>query len=108
MQKIRNLIIEVPNFDESFSRVVLDGRAYLLQFKYNHVAERWRFGVYTLKQEPIAIGMAVVPQFPLNFQVVDDRMPNGLFVVFSNFEHIRRNDFVDGNATFVYVPREMD
>jgi len=83
----------------------LDGRAYLIRFSFNPLAERWRFGIYTMLKEAIAIGLPIVPNFPLNMQVVDDRFPSGVFGVYSKLEHIGRSDFKEGRATFAYIPK---
>ena len=97
--------IQIPDIPDSFSRVVLDGEAYLIRFTYNATADRWRFGLYTMQKEPIAVGLPIVPSFPLNMQVVDERFPRGLFGAYSKLEYIGRNDFLEGKAAFSYIPR---
>ena len=96
--------IDVPYMKDTFSTVTLDGRAYLIRFNYNSIAERWRFSIYDMQREPIAIGLPIVPRFPLNLQVVDDRSPRGVFVVYSNLEHISKDDFKECRARFAYIP----
>jgi len=96
--------ISVPNLHDSFSRVILDGTQYLIRFTYNDTAQSWSFGVYTMQQEPIAVGIKLVPRFPLNLQIIDRRFPTGIFGVYSNFDTIGRNDFLEGKATFSYIP----
>ena len=99
------LYIQVPDLNDSFSRVVLDNRPYLIRFTYNFAAERWRFGLYTMQKEPIAIGLPIVPRFTLNMQVVNENFPRGAFGVYSDLEHIGRGDFKDCRARFAYRPR---
>ena len=98
--------ISVPNLNDSFSRIVLDNVQYLLRFTWNEAAKRWSFGLYTLQREPIVVGIRLVPNFPLNLQVVDDGFPPGVFGVFCNFESIGRNCFAEDRATFAYIPKE--
>ena len=95
--------ISVPDMHDSFSRVVLDGVQYLVRFTWSMAGERWHFGLYTMQREPLATGIKLVPRFPLNMQIVDDRFPAGVFGVYSDFDHIGRNDFIQGRAAFSYI-----
>ena len=95
--------IHVPDFNDSFSRIVLARRAYLIRFTYNSLIDRWRFGLYSVKREPIAVGLPIVPHFILNLQVVNSDFPAGAFAAFSGSEHIRRNDFKENKAAFAFI-----
>ena len=98
------LKISVPDHNDSFSRVVLDGVQYQIRFTWNETAGRWSFGLYTMQKEPLALGIRLVPRFPLNLQIVDERMPGGVFGVYSDNEAVGRGDFVSGAAAFGYIP----
>lgn len=100
------LEIAVPNLNDSFSRVVLDGTQYLIRFTWNDTAGRWSFGIYTMQREPLAVGLRMVPRFPLNLQIVDERFPTGIFGVYSENDTVGRQDFIDGKAVFAYVSRQ--
>lgn len=100
------LIIHPPNCNDSFSRVVLDGTQYLLRFTWNDTAERWSFGLYTMQREPIAVGIRMVPRFPLNLPIAAAGFPPGVFGVYSGLESVGRNDFIDGKAVFAYIPAD--
>ena len=39
-------IIEVPDMNDSVSRVVLSGTAYLIRFTYNDSKDYWKFSLY--------------------------------------------------------------
>ena len=41
-------IIEVPDMNDSVSRVVLSGTAYLIRFTYNDSKDYWKFSLYDL------------------------------------------------------------
>ena len=97
------LDIAVPDLNDSYSRVVLDNVQYLIRFTWNETARRWYFGLYTTQREPIAVGMRLVPRFPINLQVVHEEFPQGIFGVYTDLENIGRKDFVSGKAVFVYV-----
>ena len=95
--------IQVPDMNDSFSRVVLDDVQYLIRFTWSDTAQRWHFGLYTMLKKPLAVGLKLVPRFPLNLQIVDEHFPNGVFGVYSDFETIGRACFLEGRATFSYI-----
>ncbi len=100
---MKRLEIYVPDMNDSFSRVLLDGTEYLLRFTWNDTKGRWYFGVYTVLREPIVQGLKLVPQFPVNMQYIDKRLPPGIFGVYTNLEAVGRSDFTNGKAIFAYV-----
>lgn len=101
---MKRLEISVPDMNDSFSKVVLDEKEYLLRFTWNDTAERWSFGVYTVLREPIAQGLKLVPRFPLNMQYNDERLPEGIFGVYTKLGSVGRHDFAEGRAVFAYIP----
>ena len=101
---MKKLDITVPDMNDSFSRVVLDGKPYLLRFTWNETANRWSFGLYTVHKEPIAVGLRIVPRFPLNIQIAGDAFPRGMFGVYGDIASVGRDDFKTGMAVFSYVP----
>ena len=102
------IIIEVPDMNDSVSRVVLNGTAYLIRFTYNDTGDYWKFSLYDSQNNPIILGIKIVPSFPLNvFYGVTD-LPDGVFAVISNLDRIGRNDFLNGGAEFIFCPVEID
>ena len=97
------LEIAVPNLNDSFSRVVLDNKQYLIHFTWNMEDRRWSFGLYTIQKEPIAVGIKIVPNFPLNLQIMAEDFPAGVFGVYTSLENIGRDDFMNGKAVFAYI-----
>ena len=100
---MRILKISVPDMNDSYSRIVLDDVQYLIRFTWNDAAQRWSFGLYTMQREPIAIGIRLVPRFPLNLQIVNDKFPPGVFGVYSDLESVGKQDFLTGQASFAYI-----
>lgn len=100
-------IIEVPDLNDSVSRVVLNGKAYLIRFAWNDSGGFWKFGLYDMQSEPIVIGVKIVPRFPLNLFYGVTKLPDGIFGVMTKLERIGRNDFKDGKASFVFCPVSM-
>ena len=105
---MKMLEIAVPDLNDSFSRVVLDGKQFMIRFTWNDTAQRWSFGLYTMQKEPLAVGLRMVPRFPLNIQIVDDRIPFGVFGVYSDLKSVGRKDFIDGKAVFAYIPANQE
>lgn len=99
-------IIEVPDMNDSFSRIVIQGKVYYLRFTYNDTCDFWTFGLYTSLSEPIRIGMKIVPRTPLNLFCGTMDMPKGAFGVLTELENIGRNDFVEGRAKFIFSPAD--
>ena len=59
-------IIDVPDMNDSISRIVLSGKQYQLRFTWNDTGGYWTFGLLDSLGAPLLIGVKVVPQFPLN------------------------------------------
>ena len=97
-------IIEVPDLNDSMSRIVLNGTAYYIRFTYNDTGAYWKFGLYNYMKEPIVVGIKIVPSFPLNLFYTVTKLPDGVFGAISNLDRIGRNDFKDGKAQFVFAP----
>lgn len=101
-------IIEVPDMNDSVSRVVLAGTPYLIRFTYNDTKDYWKFGLYNTQNEPIVIGIKIVPRFPLNVFYGVTKLPYGVFGVITNLDRIGRDDFANGKAQFIFCPAEAD
>ena len=100
-------IIEVPDMNDSVSRVVLAGTAYHIRFTWIDSAGYWTFGLYDTQDNPIVIGVKIVPRFPINVFYSLTRMPTGIFGVMTKLDRIGRNDFTEGNAQFIFCPVEI-
>ena len=96
--------IEVPDMNDSLSRVVLNGKAYYVRFTYNDTLDCWKFGLYDSLKNPLSIGIKIVPRFPLNLFTGYYVMPDGYFGAASKFDRIGRNDFKNGSARFAFIP----
>lgn len=59
-------------------RTVLDGREYLLRFRWNQRAAKWYLSIYDQNEIPIYEGIKIVTNFPLlGYRIVDARRPPG-------------------------------
>lgn len=101
------IIIDVPDMNDSVSRIILNGKAYLIRFTYNDTFDYWRFGLYTTQSEPIVSGIKIVPSFPLNLFCGAAELPDGIFGVKTKLDRIGRDDFLNGKAQFIFCPVEI-
>lgn len=98
------IIIEVPDLNDSISRIVLLGKQYQLRFTWNDTGGFWSFGLMDSLGAPLLIGTKIVPQFPLNLFYGTDNLPLGVFAALTEKDRIGRQDFVNGKAQFVFIP----
>lgn len=97
-------IIEVPDMNDSISRIVLNGTPYNIRFTFNMEGDYWKFGIYDSQENPIVIGIKIVPNFVLNLFLCRDDMPFGVFAALTKLERIGRKDFAEGKAQFIFCP----
>lgn len=98
------IIIEVPDLNDSISRIVLLGKQYQLRFTWNDTGGFWSFGLMDSLGAPLLIGTKIVPQFPLNLFYGTENLPLGVFAAVTEKDRIGRQDFVNGKAQFVFIP----
>ncbi len=98
------IIIEVPDLNDSISRIVLLGKQYQLRFTWNDTGGFWSFGLMDSLGTPLLIGIKIVPQFPLNLFYGTENLPLGVFAALTEKDRIGRQDFVNGKAQFVFIP----
>ena len=96
--------IQPPDMNDSFSRLVLDGKEYLARFTYSYVDDSWTFGLFKSSSEPIISAMKLVPCFPVNRYFRTSDMPDGVFGVLTRLSRVGRNAFTSGDAKFVFIP----
>lgn len=98
--------IQLPDMNDSFSRLVLQGKEYLARFTYSDTDDSWTFGLYKGTREPIITGMKLVPCFPINRYFKSKDMPDGIFGVLTKLDRVGRNAFTSGDAKFVFIPTD--
>lgn len=97
-------IIEVPDMNDSTSRITLRGRQYQIRFTWNDTGGFWTFGLLDALGAPLLIGVRIVPQFPLNLFYGTQELPVGVFAALTDLESIGRSDFLNGKAQFAFIP----
>lgn len=85
-----------------------DGYEYYIRFTYNLRGDYWKFSLYDSLNEPIVLGIKIVPRFPLNVFCGVTKLPDGGFVARTKLDRIGRNDFVDGKAQFIFCPVALE
>lgn len=101
------IIIEVPDMNDSVSRIVLNGTVYFIRFTYNDTGDFWKVSLFDSQNTPIVLGIKIVPRFPLNTFYPVSNIPDGIFGVITKLDHIGRNDFAEGRAEFIFCPLEI-
>ena len=96
--------IEVPDMNDSISRVTLANKEFLIRFTWNHTYGYWSYGIYDTERNPIIHSMKIVPYSPLNHFYTSKEMPDGIFGCITNQNSIGRDDFVKGIAEFIFIP----
>ena len=98
--------IQVPDMNDSFSRVVLCRQEYLMRFLYNGVRDYWAFGVYDTGRNILLQHRKIVPVAPLTHFDTSVHIPQGVFGCITNLKHVGRKDFIDRKAEFIFIPWE--
>lgn len=98
--------IKVPNMNDSFSRVILCQKEYLIRFMYNGIYDYWSFGVYDTDKSILLQQRKIVPLSPLTHFDLSVHIPQGIFGCFTNLKHVGRTNFQNGNAKFAFIPWE--
>jgi len=96
-------IIDVPDLNDSVSRVLLGGTAYQIRFTWSDTEQRWYFSLANSQGNPIVRMVKIIPGFPLNLFIGRNDMPNGIFGCMSRLDVVGREDFKNGKAQFVFA-----
>lgn len=98
------LYIDVPDHNDSFSRVVMEDKEVLIRFTYNARCDYWSFGIYDKEETPILAMCKIVPCAPLTHFYGSLDLPSGVFGVLTDLDHVGRDAFLSKTARFVYIP----
>ena len=100
-------MMDANSFVES---VILDSSLYRLRFNWNDTSKNWYMDVCQNDNSDIVRGISIVPNFPLlnPYRRVKTLPPGELMAIVTNktVKTIGRDDFVNGKATLVYMPKE--
>ncbi|MGL5433813.1 MAG: phage baseplate plug family protein [Lachnospiraceae bacterium] len=95
--------IDVPDMNDSMSRITLAGREYFIRFTFNALHEYWSFSLYDTNQNLLLGMIRIVPLSPLTEYYTHEELPAGKFGCESQGE-INRQAFVDKTAKFFFIP----
>lgn len=98
--------IGVPDDNDSMSQIVIDRKVYYARFTWNDRGSYWKFGLYDALEQPIVLGMKVVPGTILNTFLAAYGLPLVGFTVRTRLERVGRLDFAEGRAAFGYYQLE--
>lgn len=98
------IYIDVPDMNDSKSRITLSGKEFMIRFTYSSVHDHWYFSLYSAEDEVLLGMIKILPLFPLTEYYTDVRLPDGKFGCITSLANIGRNAFKDGQANFAYIP----
>ncbi len=101
---MKRLEIAVPDYNDSLTRIILSGQAYLLRFTYNDTYACWSLGIYDWEEKALVTGIRLVPRFPLN--LFCPGILKGVLAVLTDQERLTRNSFKQEQAILVYLTEE--
>lgn len=75
-------MLEIPFKQESCfeEQITLSGTIFLLKFTWNSLNEFWTMDIRDRDENPILLGIKIVPNYPLLYQYTDIRLPLGEIV----------------------------
>lgn len=100
------IYIDIPEMNDSKSRITLSGREYIIRFTYVPLHDNWYFSIYSAADELLLGMIKILPLFPLTEYYTDVDLPDGKFGCITDLEHIGRNAFMEEEALFAYIPNE--
>lgn len=100
------IYIDIPDMNDSKSRITLSGEEFIIRFTYASVRDCWYFSLYSAANELLLGMIKILPLFPLTEYYTDVRLPAGKFGCITDLAHIGRNDFISGAAQFAFIPNE--
>ena len=83
---MRRTTISVPNLNDSFEKVTLNGKVYYLRFTWNDYEQRWMLGIYDNLKVPIMTCIKIVPRYLLNLFCGIDEFSERSFYVDTELE----------------------
>ena len=95
--------IDIPDKNDSMSRITLSGREYFIRFTYNVRHEFWCFSLYNTNQELLLGMVRVVPLSPITEYYTYTDLPDGKFGCEAQGD-IDRYAFKEKTARFFFIP----
>ena len=71
------IYIDVPDMNDSKSRITLSGKEFMIRFTYSSVHDHWYFSLYSAEDELLLGMIKILPLFPLTEYYTDVRLPDG-------------------------------
>lgn len=101
------IIFGVIDANDMLIEAELDNSVYHVGLSWNQEGQLWTLSIRDLNFSILLSGIAVVPSYPLLYQVSRTYLPPGQIAAYSvNDKPITRNSFVLGEAALVYLTAE--
>lgn len=98
------IYIDVPDMNDSKSRITLSGKEFIIRFTYASVHDNWYLSLYSADSELLLGMVKILPLFPLTEYYTNVDLPDGKFGCITNLAHVGRNAFKNGDASIAYIP----
>lgn len=92
-------------------QVTLSGTIFILMFNWNSLNEFWTMDIRNRDEEPIVLGIKIVPNYPLLAQYTETNLPLGEIVcqnIVKSPDVIRRFDIGQNFLLVYYEPGELE
>ena len=99
---------QASNFKE---QLLLDGELFVLEFTWNALNEFWVMDIYTREEDPILLGIKIVPNYPLLSAYSMPEKPKGEIIcqnVVSDTGEIERFDIGQKFELIYYSQNEFE
>lgn len=73
-------IIPFKEASSFIEQITLSGTIFVLRFNWNSLNEFWSMDIQNRDEEPIIMGIKIVPNYPLLAQYTDNNLPSGEIV----------------------------
>lgn len=85
----------------------LSDSVYYIGMSWNEEAQQWVMSLRDLNQEVLISGIAVVPNWPMLYQIRRPDFPPGELIAFTpKFTEIKRRTFMEGKAFLFYIEND--
>lgn len=66
-------VVNLPLYSDAFYSyaVSIERVSYFIKFRYNTRTKKWYFDLFTRDNQPVLVGQAIVPEYPITFDYVN-------------------------------------
>lgn len=96
----------LPKMYDFVQQIDIENKIYHMRLTLNDSKDYWSISLYDELMEPIVEMIRLVPDFELFYNIVDYRLPKGVFGCVTDKEWVGADSLFNGDAQLVYFERE--